>query len=116
MADVVKRGDIYMADLNPGFGYEQCGIRPVLIIQNDKGNKYSQTTIVACISSSVKSKARLPTHVYIKARKALSSNSIVLLEQIRVIDKDRLIRKIGFLEQAEMARVDTCLKISLNIN
>ncbi|MCD7950921.1 MAG: type II toxin-antitoxin system PemK/MazF family toxin [Erysipelotrichaceae bacterium] len=115
MADVVKRGEIYMADLNPGFGYEQCGIRPVLIIQNDTGNNYSPTTIVACISSRVKSKARLPTHVYIKARHALSCNSIVLLEQIRVIDKDRLISKIGALEDEEMAKVDSCLKISLDI-
>ncbi|MCD7809864.1 MAG: type II toxin-antitoxin system PemK/MazF family toxin [Erysipelotrichaceae bacterium] len=116
MVDVVRRGEIYIADLNPGFGYEQCGIRPVIIIQNDKGNKYSQTTIVACISSQVKSKARLPTHAYIKVRGAFSCNSIVLLEQIRVIDKERLIRKIDTLGHDEMAKVDSCLKISLNIN
>ncbi|MCD8027450.1 MAG: type II toxin-antitoxin system PemK/MazF family toxin [Erysipelotrichaceae bacterium] len=116
MVDEIKRGDIFIADLEPSFGYEQCGVRPVLIIQNDKGNLYSQTTIVACISSRVKSKARLPTHVYIKARHALNCNSIVLLEQIRVIDKDRLLSKIGILDDDEMNKVDSCLKISLDLN
>ena len=116
MVDEIKRGDIYIADLEPSFGHEQCGVRPVLIIQNDKGNLYSQTTIVACITSRVKSKARLPTHAFIKARDDLNYNSIVLLEQIRVIDKKRLIRKVGNLKNDEMNKVDLCLKISLDIN
>ncbi len=112
----IERGEIYLADLNPAIGSEQSGIRPVLIIQNDIGNYYSHTTIVASITSDIRHKPNLPTHVFIKAREGLNHNSIVLLEQIRTIDKKRLIRKLGVLKHFEMKTIDFHLMVSIGIN
>lgn len=112
----IERGEIYLADLNPAIGSEQSGIRPVLIIQNDIGNYYSHTTIVASITSDIRHKPNLPTHVFIKAREGLNHNSIVLLEQIRTIDKKRLIRKLGVLKYFEMKTIDFQLMVSIGIN
>ena len=109
----VKRGDIYYADLSPVVGSEQGGLRPVLIIQNDVGNKYSPTVIAAAITSRL-GKTRLPTHIDIYADKAgLSKDSVVLLEQIRTLDKRRLKEKMGHLDEAVMHRVDTAIAVSL---
>lgn len=111
----ILRGDIYFADLSPVVGSEQGGSRPVLILQNDIGNKYSTTTIVAAITSRI-NKAKLPTHIEIPGKPfGLHKDSVILLEQIRTIDKRRLIRKIGVLGSPEMAQVDTGLKISLDL-
>jgi mRNA interferase MazF len=113
---VVKRGEIYFANLGEGVGSEQNGIRPVLIIQNDIGNKYSPTTIGALITSMSK-KLDLPVHLEIcKEESALPQNSVILLEQIRTIDKKRLIRKISKLDDAIMADINERLKISLGLN
>lgn len=113
MINDIKRGEIYLADLDPSVGFEQSGIRPVLIIQNDIGNMHSQTTIVACITSRITDKARMPTHVEIEAREELLDHSVVLLEQIRTIDKSRIIKKICALSSTEMNMVDHSLDISL---
>lgn len=111
----VKRGDIFYADLSPVVGSEQGGIRPVLVIQNDIGNKYSPTIIVAAITSQI-NKAKLPTHVEISAPEyGLPKDSVVLLEQVRTIDKKRLKEKIGRFNDEMMAKVDECLKISLGL-
>lgn len=111
----VKRGDVYYADLSPVVGSEQGGVRPVLVIQNDIGNKYSPTIIIAAITSQI-NKAKLPTHVEIKASEyGLPKDSVVLLEQIRTIDKKRLREKIGRFNDEMMAKVDECLKISLGL-
>lgn len=112
----VQRGDLFYADLDPGIGSEQSGIRPVLILQNNIGNCYSPTTIVTALTTSIKSKAVIPTHLFIDARDGLRFDSIILLEQIRTIDKSRLLQKIGHLDQAEMQEVDQCLLISLGIS
>ncbi|NLZ25814.1 MAG: type II toxin-antitoxin system PemK/MazF family toxin [Clostridiales bacterium] len=110
---MVKRGDLYYADLSPVVGSEQGGIRPVLIIQNDIGNKYSPTIIAAAITSQL-SKARLPTHITLPAEKyGLPKDSVVLLEQIRTIDKKRLKEKIGELPPSVMNQVNEALLISL---
>ncbi|TDT63702.1 type II toxin-antitoxin system PemK/MazF family toxin [Fonticella tunisiensis] len=115
MAQVVKRGDIYYADLSPVIGSEQGGIRPVLIIQNDIGNKYSPTVIVAAITSQI-NKAKLPTHVEISSEEyGLNRDSVVLLEQIRTIDKRRLRDKIGHISDNLMTQVDESLMISLGL-
>lgn len=115
MAQVVKRGDIYYADLSPVIGSEQGGIRPVLIIQNDIGNKYSPTVIVAAITSQI-NKAKLPTHVEISSEEyGLNRDSVVLLEQIRTIDKRRLRDKIGHISDNLMIQVDEALMISLGL-
>lgn len=115
MAQVVKRGDIYYADLSPVIGSEQGGIRPVLIIQNDIGNKYSPTVIVAAITSQI-NKAKLPTHVEISSEEyGLNRDSVVLLEQIRTIDKRRLRDKIGHISDNLMLQVDEALMISLGL-
>ena len=87
----VRRGEIYLAKLDPVIGHEQGGIRPVLVLQNERGNKYSHTTIVACITSKAYKKTPIPTHYYLSDRVNLPYKSIVLLEQIRTIDKKRLI-------------------------
>ena len=109
----VKRGDIYYADLSPVVGSEQGGLRPVLIIQNDVGNRYSPTVIAAAITSRM-GKTRLPTHIDIYAERAgLAKDSVILLEQIRTLDKRRLKEKIGHLDADEMARVDKGLRIQL---
>ena len=111
----VKRGDIYYADLSPVVGSEQGGLRPVLIIQNDVGNKYSPTVIAAAITSRM-SKTRLPTHSDIYADKAgLAKDSVILLEQIRTLDKRRLKEKIGHLDEAAMLRVDNAIAVSFGL-
>ena len=110
----VKRGDIYYADLSPVIGSEQGGVRPVLIIQNDVGNKYSPTIIAAAITSKI-NKAKMPTHIELAANEyGLSKDSVILLEQIRTIDK-RLREKIGKLDESMMARVDKALFISFGM-
>jgi mRNA interferase MazF len=115
MAQVVKRGDIYYADLSPVIGSEQGGIRPVLIIQNDIGNKYSPTIIIAAITSQI-NKAKLPTHVEISSEEyGLNKDSVILLEQVRTIDKRRLKDKIGHISDLLMNEVDDALKISLGV-
>ena len=111
----VKKGDLFFADLNPVVGSEQGGIRPIVIIQNDKGNKYSPTTVVATITSR-QTKKPLPTHVEIKVGNGITKKSIVMLEQIRTIDKTRLLEHIGTLEQEDVKRIDEALVISLSIN
>ncbi len=112
----VKRGDIYYADLSPVVGSEQGGVRPVLVIQNDIGNRFSPTIIVSAITSQL-DKARLPTHIEIKGESyGLSRKSIVLLEQIRTIDKRRLREKAGHLDEYLMRRVDHALQTSFGLN
>ncbi|MBO5136716.1 MAG: type II toxin-antitoxin system PemK/MazF family toxin [Clostridia bacterium] len=111
----VKRGDIYYADLSPVVGSEQGGIRPVLIIQNDIGNKYSPTVIATAITSQI-NKAKMPTHIELGANEyGLSKDSVVLAEQIRTIDKRRLKEKIGHVEDEKMARVNEALEISFGL-
>lgn len=112
---IVKRGDVYYADLSPVIGSEQGGIRPVLVIQNDIGNRYSPTVIVSAITSQI-NKAKLPTHIEISSEDfSLPKDSVVLLEQIRTIDKKRLKEKIGHFDKNLMAEVDDCIKISLGL-
>ena len=111
----IRRGDIYYADLSPVYGSEQGGIRPVLVIQNDKGNEYSNTVIVAAISSKYK-RIDLPTHVYICNNLSLPKNSVVLLEQIRTIDKDRLHSYKTHLSDDIMQKIDKALIKSLGIS
>ena len=111
----VKRGEIYYADLSPVIGSEQAGIRPVLIIQNDVGNKFSPTIIAIAITS--KQKAKLPTHIEIESVGCgLSKDSIVLLEQIRTIDKKRLKERMGMLDNNSMYRIDNALSVSFGLN
>ncbi len=112
---VVKRGDIFYADLSPVIGSEQGGVRPVLVIQNDVGNKFSPTVIVAAVTSQI-NKAKLPTHVEISANDfGLAKDSVILLEQVRTVDKRRLREKIGNLSDVLMARVNQALIVSLGI-
>lgn len=111
----IQRGDLYYADLNPVVGSEQGGIRPVLIIQNDKGNLYSPTVIVVMISSKVSSKSFLPTHYQLKAGMGLLTDSILLLEQIRTIDKIRLKEFLGTIEPCFMDKIDQYLAISIGL-
>ncbi|MBS5788351.1 MAG: type II toxin-antitoxin system PemK/MazF family toxin [Clostridioides difficile] len=111
----IKRGDLYYADLSPVIGSEQGGVRPVLIVQNDVGNKYSPTVIVSAITSQI-NKAKLPTHVEISSNEyGLNKDSVILLEQIRTIDKKRLREKIGFLDEDMMMKVEAGLQISLGL-
>lgn len=111
----IKRGDIYLADLSPVVGSEQGGQRPVLIVQNDIGNKYSPTVIVVAITAQI-SKSKLPTHVEIPAKgHGLSKDSVILCEQIRTIDKKRLIQVIGNLECQVMNLVNEALNVSLGL-
>jgi mRNA interferase MazF len=111
----VRRGDIYYADLSPVVGSEQGGLRPVLIIQNDVGNKYSPTVIAAAITSRM-SKARLPTHIDVYAdRVGLQKDSVILLEQIRTLDKRRLKEKMGHLDEEMMDHVNTAIAISFGL-
>lgn len=110
---MVKRGEIYYADLSPVVGSEQGGVRPVLVVQNNVGNRYSPTVIAAAITSQL-DKAKLPTHIALPADACgLPRNSVVLLEQIRTIDKRRLKEKIGELPTGMMARVNEALLVSL---
>jgi len=111
----VKRGYIFYADLSPVVGSEQGGVRPVLVIQNDVGNSYSPTVIVAAITSQIE-KAKLPTHVEISSGEYnLEKDSVILLEQIRTIDKQRLNKKITQLDNRVMRKVDEALRISLGL-
>ena len=111
----IRRGDIYYADLSPVIGSEQGGIRPVLIVQNDVGNKYSPTVIAAAITSQT-NKAKLPTHIELYADKfGLAKNSVVLLEQIRTIDKKRLKEKMGHLDDGLMNKVNDALTVSFGL-
>ena len=111
----VKRGDIFYADLSPVVGSEQGGLRPVLIVQNDIGNKYSPTVIAAAITSKL-DKAKLPTHIDVYAEEfGLSKNSVVLLEQIRTLDKRRLREKMGHLDDVLMQRVNDAITISFGL-
>lgn len=112
---IVKKGDIFFADLSPVIGSEQGGVRPVLIVQNDIGNKYSPTVIVAAVTSQI-NKAKLPTHVEIGALgHGLNKDSVVLLEQLRTIDKKRLKEKIGKVDEDIIADVNEALTISLGM-
>ena len=112
----VRRGDIYYADLSPVVGSEQGGIRPVLIIQNDIGNRHSPTVICAAITSKM-NKAKLPTHIEISTRDyKIVKNSVILLEQIRTIDKQRLKEKICHIDGALLQEVDRALKVSLELD
>lgn len=111
----VKRGDIYYADLSPVVGSEQGGVRPVLIVQNDTGNRYSPTVIAAAITSQV-NKARLPTHIELSSQKyGLTKDSVVLLEQIRTLDKRRLREKMGRLDPELMEKVDSAIAVSFGL-
>lgn len=112
----IKRGDIYYADLSPVIGSEQGGVRPVLIVQNDIGNKYSPTVIAAAITSQ-HDKTDLPTHIKVNAvSSGLAKDSIVLLEQVRTIDKRRLKEKMGCLDNVSMGAVDMALSVSFGLN
>ena len=113
---ILRRGDIYYADLRPVIGSEQGGIRPVLIVQNDTGNRHSPTVIVAAITSKM-NKAKLPTHIEVDACKyQLVKDSVILLEQIRTIDKQRLKDYVCHVDKKLMDRVNEALKISLDIH
>ena len=111
----IRRGDIFYADLSPVVGSEQGGLRPVLIVQNDVGNRYSPTVIAAAITSKL-SKSKLPTHIDVYAeRVGLQRDSVVLLEQMRTIDKQRLKEKLGHLDDDAMHAVDTAISVSLGL-
>lgn len=111
----IRRGDIYYADLSPVVGSEQGGIRPVLIVQNDVGNKYSPTVIAAAITSQ-QFKTKLPTHISVDAAVCgLSKDSVVLLEQIRTLDKKRLREKMGNLPDTDMTKIDRALSVSIGL-
>ena len=112
---IVKRGDIYYADLSPVVGSEQGGMRPALIVQNDTGNKHSPTVIAAAITSQT-GKARLPTHIELNAQSVgLSRDSVILLEQIRTIDKSRLRERMGKLDENTMTKVDNAIAVSFGL-
>lgn len=115
MTTIIKRGDIFYADLSPVVGSEQGGIRPVIIIQNDVGNRYSPTVIVSAITSQI-NKAKLPTHVEISSEEyGLNKDSVVLLEQVRTLDKRRLKEKIGHMTDEDMIKVNNALRVSLDL-
>lgn len=112
---LVKRGELYFADLSPVVGSEQGGVRPVLVVQNDIGNKYSPTVIAAAVTSKL-NKAKLPTHIELCGKEyGLEKDSVVLLEQIRTIDKTRLKEKIGELSEIKMNQVNKAMMISLGV-
>ena len=116
MERIIKRGDIYYAELNPVIGSEQGGKRPVLIISNDIGNKHSPTVIVAPITSRVHTKAKLPTHVELDSSKYdIVKDSVILLEQIRKLDKKRLKEKMGHLDDSVMRRVNEAIAVSFGL-
>ena len=115
MDTIVKRGDIFYADLSPVVGSEQGGTRPVLIVQNDTGNRHSPTVIAAAITSQT-NKAKLPTHIELSGRAVgLTKDSVVLLEQIRTIDKRRLREHMGRLDESMMNRVDNAIAVSFGL-
>ena len=112
---IVKRGDVFYADLSPVIGSEQGGVRPVLVVQNDVGNKYSPTIIISAITSQI-NKAKLPTHIEISATEfGLNKDSVVLLEQIRTVDKRRLREKVGHFDDELMEKVNEGLLISFGL-
>lgn len=111
----IKRGQVYLADLKDAQGSEQGGIRPVLVVQNNRGNKYSPTIIIACITSKEHTKHHLPTHYYIPESIGLKYPSIIMMEQIRVIDKSRIIKYIGSVSPKFMNILDKKMMISLGI-
>ena len=112
---LIKRGEIYYADLSPVVGSEQGGVRPVLIVQNDVGNKFSPTVIAAAITSQ-RDKNNLPTHIEVDARSCgLAKDSVVLLEQVRTIDKRRLKEKMGSLDTSDMGKVNQALSVSFGL-
>jgi len=116
VANGVRRGDIYYADLSPVVGSEQGGMRPVLIVQNDTGNKHSPTVIAAAITSQI-NKARLPTHIELQANTyGLTKDSVILLEQIRTIDKRRLKEHMGRLDEEMMSKVDNAIAVSFGLH
>ena len=111
----VRRGEIYYADLSPVVGSEQGGVRPVLIVQNDTGNRHSPTVIAAAITSQL-GKAKLPTHIALAAQgSGLPRDSVILLEQLRTLDKKRLREKMGTLDEANMRRIDEALAVSFGL-
>ena len=113
---MIKRGELYYADLSPVVGSEQGGVRPILIVQNDTGNKYSPTIIAAAVTSKI-NKAKLPTHIELNANEfGLVKNSVILLEQIRTLDKRRLKERIGILSDSTMQKVNSALLISLGFD
>lgn len=110
---MIQRGEIYLAKLSPVVGSEQGGVRPVVIVQNNKGNRFSPTVIVAAITSS-QTKPNLPTHIRVTPEQSgLKKTSVILLEQIRTLDKSRLIEKVGCLQQEKIEELDTALTVSL---
>ena len=112
----VKRGDIFYADLSPVVGSEQGGVRPVVVVQNDVGNKYSPTVVIAAITSQI-NKAKLPTHVKIRGSEfGLPKNSVALLEQLRTIDKRRLRERIGSFDNKVMLKINEAMAISLDLS
>lgn len=112
---MAQRGEIYYADLSPVIGSEQGGLRPVLIVQNNVGNKYSPTVVIAAITAKI-DKGKMPTHVEVKTEDGLERNSVVLLEQLRTIDKQRLKDKITQLNKHRMKEVDQALQISVGLS
>ena len=115
MKNTYLRGELYYADLGTGIGSEQNGYRPVVIIQNDVANRHSPTTIVAAISTQIKTKANLPTHYYLKLGSGLVQSSMVMLEQIRTVDKTRLVQYIGKLSEGELKGLNHALAISIGL-
>lgn len=112
---IVKRGDVLYADLGPVIGSEQDGIRPVLVLQNDRGNRYSPTVIIAPITTKF-TKSKIPTHILIESGSSgLRQNSIVLVEQIRTIDKARIIKKVGHLSNTDLLKIQNAIKINFSI-
>ena len=112
----IKRGELYYADLSPVVGSEQGGVRPVLVVQNDVGNKYSPTVIAAAVTSKI-NKAKLPTHVELEASAYhMVKDSVILLEQLRTIDKKRLKDKVCHLDASILEKIDSALKISLELD
>ena len=113
---IIRRGDIYYADLRPVVGSEQGGVRPVLVIQNDTGNRHSPTVIVAAITSKM-NKAKLPTHVELSAKTCqIVKDSVILLEQLRTIDKQRLKDKVCHLDEGALEQVNRALRVSLELD
>ena len=111
---MIKRGDIYYADLSPVVGSEQGGLRPVLIVQNDVGNKFSPTVIAAAITSQV-NKTKLPTHIQLDKKCGLAKESVILLEQMRTLDKTRLREKMGHISENTMSQVNQAISVSLGL-
>lgn len=111
----IKKGEIYLADMDPAIGSEQGGVRPVLILQNNKGNKYSPTTIVACLTSRINTKRKLPTHYLLPTDIGLKYPSMVMLEQVFTIDKSRLIKRITRLSKHDMHCIESQIRKSFDI-